>query len=155
MSDSTDAGAGSPRLEVHEHTGRVRVSSGTLWESSVGYSRAVRIGPRVWVSGTTATLPDGTIAGPGDAYAQTRQIVANLERALAALGGSLADVVRLRVYVIDQADWPAVGRALGEAFGTVRPANTLVGVAWLVDPAMRVEIDADAWLSVEPGSGAI
>ncbi|HYB79896.1 MAG TPA: RidA family protein [Thermoplasmata archaeon] len=128
---------------------RTRYSSGTPWEPKVGYSRAVRVGSRIYVSGTTATAPDGTIVGRGDAYAQTVQTLDNIERALVALGGARADIVRLRVYVIDLGDFEAIARALGERFGEVRPANTLVQVAALIDPTMKVEIDADA--EVAPG----
>jgi len=123
---------------------RTRYASGTPWEPKVGYSRAVRVGPRIYVSGTTATAPDGTIVGRGDAYAQTVQALDNIERALTALGGARADIVRVRVYVIDLGDFEAIARALGERFGDIRPANTLVQVAALIDPSMKVEIDADA-----------
>jgi len=125
-------------------TDRTRYASGTPWEPKVGYSRAVRVGPRIYVSGTTATAADGTVVGRGDAYAQTVQTLDNIERALVALGGARADIVRLRVYVIDLGDFEAIARALGERFGEVRPANTLVQVAALIDPSMKVEIDADA-----------
>jgi enamine deaminase RidA (YjgF/YER057c/UK114 family) len=129
---------------VVEAGGRTRVGSGTPWEERVSYSRAVRVGQAVWVSGTTATGPDGTLVGAGDAYRQTHQVLANIARALAQVGARLEDIVRLRIYVVNHADWPAVGAALGETFGAIRPANALVGVAWLVDPAMLVEIEADA-----------
>jgi len=125
-------------------TDRTRYASGTPWEPKVGYSRAVRVGPRIYVSGTTATGPNGSLIGRGDAYAQTVQALDNIERALAALGSERADIVRLRVYVTDIGDFEAIARALGERFGEVRPANTLVQVAALIDPAMKVEIDADA-----------
>jgi enamine deaminase RidA (YjgF/YER057c/UK114 family) len=104
----------------------------------------VRVGQRIYVSGTTATAPDGSLVGLGDAYAQTVQTLDNLERALAALGAERADIVRVRVYVTDLGDFEAIARALGERFREVRPANTLVQVAALIDPAMKVEIDADA-----------
>ena len=133
--------------EITERDGRTLVGSGTVWEGRVGYSRLVRIGAQVWVAGTTATGPDGAIVGPGDPYAQTRQVLANLARALAQVGATLEQVVRLRIYVVGQEHWPEVGRALGETFGAIRPANTLIGVAWLVDPAMLVEIEADAVIS--------
>jgi enamine deaminase RidA (YjgF/YER057c/UK114 family) len=135
------------QYEVTERAGRTRVGSGTPFEARVGYSRVVRIGANVWVSGTTATGPDGTIIAPGDAYTQTRQVLANISRALAQVGAALEQVVRLRIYVVRHEDWTEVGRALGEAFGAIRPANALVGVAWLVDPAMLVEIEADAVIS--------
>ena len=125
-------------------TDRTRYASGTPWEPKVGYSRAVRVGSRIYVSGTTATAPDGTIVGRGDAYAQTVQALDNIERALVALGGARSDIVRVRVYVTDLGDFEAIARALGERFGEVRPANTLVQVAALIDPSMKVEIDADA-----------
>jgi len=128
---------------------RTRYASGTPWEPKVGYSRAVRVGSRIYVSGTTSTAPDGTIVGRGDAYAQTVQTLDNIERALVALGGTSADIVRVRVYVTDLGDFEAIARALGERFRDVRPANTLVQVAALIDPSMKVEIDADA--EVSPG----
>lgn len=136
----------SPRLPAPSASGtdRTRYASGTPWEAKVGYSRAVRVGQRIYISGTTATGPDGSLVGLGDAYAQTVQALDNIERALAALGSERADIVRMRVYVIDIGDFEAIARALGERFREVRPANTLVQVAALIDPAMKVEIDADA-----------
>ena len=122
---------------------RQRVSSGTAYEARVGYSRAVRVGASVFVSGTTA-LRDGVLVGAGDAAAQTRQILGNIAWALGQAGASLADVVRCRIYVTDIAVWPEVGDELGRAFGEIRPANTLVAVSALVDPAMLVEIEVDA-----------
>jgi enamine deaminase RidA (YjgF/YER057c/UK114 family) len=130
-------------------TDRIRYASGTPWEPKVGYSRAIRVGSHIFVSGTTATAPDGTLVGLGDAYAQAVQALDNIERALAALGSERADIVRVRVYVIDLGDFEAIARALSERFGEVRPANTMVQVAALIDPAMKVEIDADA--EVPPG----
>ena len=124
--------------------GRRRYSSGTPWEPKVGYSRAVRVGDRVLVSGTTATAPNGTIVGRGDAYQQTVQTLENIERALTALGSSRDDVVRLRIYLTDLADFDEVARAIAERFRTVLPAMSMVKVAGLVDPAMRVEIEAEA-----------
>lgn len=123
---------------------RRRVSSGTVWEDAVGYSRAVRVGDRIEVSGTTATDVDGEVVGAGDPYAQTVQIVENVERALAELDASLADVVRTRMYVTDVGDWEAIGRAHAEAFDAVRPATTMVEVSGLVDPEMCVEMEAVA-----------
>ena len=123
---------------------RQNVSTGTKWEPLVGYSRAVRIGNRVWVSGTTATDAGGRIVGKGDAHAQTKQVIANIERALERAGLRLADVVRTRIYVTDIGQWEAIGRAHGEAFGAIRPATAMVQVSRLIDPDMLVEIEADA-----------
>jgi enamine deaminase RidA (YjgF/YER057c/UK114 family) len=119
-------------------------SSGTSWEPVVGYSRAVRIDGRIWVSGTTSTDSDGSIVGKGDPYAQAKQAIANIERALAAAGAVLADVVRTRIFVTDIAHWQDIGRAHGEAFANIRPATTMVEVARLIDPDLLVEIEADA-----------
>jgi enamine deaminase RidA (YjgF/YER057c/UK114 family) len=119
-------------------------SSGTSWEPVVGYSRAVRVDNRIWVSGTTSTGSDGAVVGKGDPYAQAKQAIANIERALASAGAGLADVVRTRIYVTDIAHWQDIGRAHGEAFADIRPASTMVEVSRLIDPDLLVEIEADA-----------
>ena len=123
---------------------RKRVSSGTEWEAKVGYARAVQAGGTVHVSGTTATDEDGEIVGTGDAYAQTRQALWNVERALDGTDASLEDVVRTRLFVTDIDRWEEVGEAHGDVFGDIRPATSMVEVRRLIDPAMLVEIEAVA-----------
>ena len=125
---------------------RQNISSGAPWESIVGYSRAVRIGNHVWVSGTTATDENGNVVGVGDAAAQTRYALRKIGRALEVAGVSFADVVRTRTFVTDISQWEAIGRVHGEFFAEIRPAATMVEVSKLIDPAHLVEIEVDAFL---------
>ena len=123
---------------------RQKYSSGAKWESIVGYSRAVRVGDRIYVTGTTATDENGEIVGVRDAYSQTVQVIKNIERALKALGATLENVVRTRMFVTDISRWEEYGKAHGEFFGSIMPATTMVEVSKLIDADMLIEIEADA-----------
>lgn len=130
-----------------QHVKRQLISSGAKWESIVGYSRAVKIGNQLWVAGTTATDENGEVVGKGDAGAQTRYILAKIERALKEGGATMNDVVRTRIFATDISQWEAIGRAHGEIFANIRPAATMVEVSKLIDPDHLVEIEVDAFIA--------
>jgi enamine deaminase RidA (YjgF/YER057c/UK114 family) len=127
---------------------RINISTGAKWESIIGYSRVVRMGSHIYVTGTTAVdYTTGAIVGEGDAYAQTVKTIENIAFALSKVGASLNDVVRTRVFVTNIGQWETIGRAHGEFFGEILPATTMVEISRLIDPKMVVEIEADAFLN--------
>ncbi len=131
---------------------RLNISTGTPWEQVVGYSRAVRVGDHVYVSGTTASDEHGNVIGVGDVAAQTRYIFEKIDRALQSAGASLSDVVRVRMFVIDISQWEVIGRVHGEFFGTIRPVSTMVEISKLVDPQHLIEIEVDAHCGAQQNS---
>ncbi len=146
-SDGAGGGGRAPRPHYDPGMKRISISGGAVWEPIIGYSRLVRVGPHIYVTGTTSFLPGGGHVGDGDAYAQAKQIFANIATALSRVDASLDHVVRTRMYVTDiERDWQAVGRAHGEAVGHVRPAATMIEVSRLLETWMMVEIEVDAYV---------